>query len=368
MNVKMIPGESTADDELQHLKQVSRVKHLILSGYLPPWAVILGSRHTLLSYVDCFAGPGKYELAGDAVDGSPIIATRAAAEFGTQHPNRHLDLTFVEDDELQVTALSKHLGQLGSLPGNVRVRVKAADSHSYVPELLKTSGTDSPAFFLIDPYGHPLSLPVINDILRHQRAEVLINLMWYRINMDMANAAVQDRVSGMFGHEEWRKQDFIRFSGHEREQGFLKYFCSHLDAQFVLPFRIRFDVEDQISGKRTKYYLLHASNHPKAVLLMKEVMWPLGDEEGTFDFSGESQGVLISRTPQQEELRHILLRKYAGTTSTFDGIRIDTWELPFIEKHYRSVLLSLEAAQAVFVVRVSSKKSGLRRADRITFK
>jgi len=36
---------------------------------------------------------------------------------------------------------------------------------------------------------------------------------------------------------------------------------------------------------------------------MKEVMWPLGDEEGTFDYSGESQGVLISETPTEQELK-----------------------------------------------------------------
>ncbi len=70
-------------------------------------------------------------------------------------------------------------------------------------------------------------------------------------------------------------------------------------------------------------------------------MWPLGDEEVTFDFSAKSQGVLISQTPQTAELRTILLRDFAGQQLAFDDIRGKTWALPFIEKHYCSVLQDL---------------------------
>ena len=62
------------DDGPQHLKQVSRVKHIILQKYLPSWEVILGSKNRRLCYFDCYAGPGVYEFEGQKVDGSPIIA------------------------------------------------------------------------------------------------------------------------------------------------------------------------------------------------------------------------------------------------------------------------------------------------------
>ena len=104
---------------------------------------------------------------------------------------------------------------------------------------------------------------------------------------------------------------------------------------------IGFDKEDKIFGERTKYYLLHASNHVRAAMLMKEVMWPLGDEDGTFDFSGESQGVLISRVPKQEELIEILRREFIGHQVDFDKVRETTWQLPFIEKHYRAAIKEL---------------------------
>jgi three-Cys-motif partner protein len=68
-------------EELQHLKRVSRIKHIILQKYLPPWATILGSRYRQLAYLDCFAGPAVYELGGEPVAGSPVIAVKAGIEF-----------------------------------------------------------------------------------------------------------------------------------------------------------------------------------------------------------------------------------------------------------------------------------------------
>jgi hypothetical protein len=100
---------------------------------------------------------------------------------------------------------------------------------------------------------------------------------------------------------------------------------------------------------------------------MKEVMWPLGDEDGTFDFSGESQGVLISRTPQILELREILLRIFAGREIPFDSIREETWNLPFVERHYREAIQKLRSDGIVIVTPITSKKSGLREKDMVRF-
>jgi hypothetical protein len=241
------------------------------------------------------------------------------------------------------------------------------DSKAYIPDLLAKVPALAPSFFMIDPYGHPLSLPVIREILSRQRTEALITLMWYRINMDLNNPAVQVNVDRLFGQQDWRNQAFMTRTGSDREASFLEYFISQLNAKYVLPFRIGYDPEDKVRGERTKYYLLHASNHQSAVLLMKEVMWPLGDEDGTFDFSGESQGVLISETPQIQELREILLREFRGKELAFDEIRRLTWKLPFIEKHYRAVVQQLRGESSVVVTPVTSKKTGIKGYDRVRF-
>ncbi len=320
-----------------------------------------------MNYFDCFAGPGRYEFGSVPVDGSPVIAVKAAKAFLESHPGHSLYVLLTENNEYQAQQLEQQLEPLKPYPNNLSVNPLIEDSKTFKPDLLSKIPSLAPSFFMIDPYGHPLTLPVINDILSRRRTEALITLMWYRINMDLSNPSVQINVDRLFGDQDWRKQPFMGMKSIARENGFLDYFISRLRATYVLPFRIGYDPEDKIRGERTKYYLLHASNHPSAVLLMKEVMWPLGDEDGTFDFSGESQGVLISRTPQANELRQILLRTFAGNKLTFDNIREKTWKLPFVEKHYREVIQQLRGEGVVKVTPVSSKKSGLKERDLVRF-
>jgi three-Cys-motif partner protein len=358
---------SPRGEDRQHLKRVSRIKHVILQKYLPPWAVILGSWHQRLAYFDCFAGPGEYELDGEPVAGSPVIAVNSAIEFLRNKSNQSLLMYLIDDDQRQVERLEASLRHLQPYPKNLDVNVRCADSRSYISNLLESLGLFVPSFFLIDPYGHPLALSVINRILRRDRTEALINLMWFRINMDLGNPAAEARLDELFGDNDWRSQQFIHLRVSAREKAFIDYFTSRLACRFVLPFKIRYDPEDSQGGNRTKYYLLHASNHVKAALLMKEVMWPLGDEEGTFDYSGESQGILISQTPTLTELQEILLRNFSGQELTFDEIRERTWKLPFIEKHYRAVCAALEGKE-LSITRITSKRTGIKRDDRIRFK
>jgi three-Cys-motif partner protein len=296
-----------------------------------------------------------------------VIAVRAAKSFLATNPSNNLHILLTENNELQAQQLERQLEPLKPYPRNLSVVPLIEDSKTFIPDLLSKISTLAPSFFMIDPYGHPLTLPVIKDILSRHGTEALITMMWYRINMDLSHPAVQANVDRLFGDLEWRQQPFMGSRGSTRENGFLDYFVSKLGAKYVLPFRIGYDPEDKVKGDRTKYYLLHASNHARAALLMKEVMWPLGDEDGTFDFSGESQGVLISRTPQANELRQILLRGFAGKELAFDDIREKTWKLPYIEKHYRQVIQELRGEGTVRVTPVSSKKRGLKKRDLVLF-
>lgn len=354
-------------ETIPHIKRVSRIKHAILDSYLPTWARILGSANQRLCYFDCYAGQGQYEFGGNHVDGSPLIAVRSAARYVTANPGRMMTVVLIEKGVREAEALQACLKQFQPYPCGLRVHTVCADSTTLMGELLEQVDDLAPSFFLIDPYGHPLTVPLINQVLDHQRTEALINLMWYRINMDLGNPSVHHVLDNLFGDDSWRAQSFMTESGKEREEHFLQFFSSRLHADYVLPFRIGFDPEDKIWGHRTKYYLLHVSNHPKAALLMKDVMWPLGDQDGTFDFSGEAQGVLISKTPRESELADILLRQFGGQKAAFDDILQMTWNLPFIEKHYRSAIKEMESKGVVTVTRITSKKTGLKGRDLVEF-
>jgi len=265
-------GADETPGKPQHLKRVSRIKHVILQKYLPAWAVILGSRHQRLAYFDCFAGPGTYELEGQPVAGSPIIAVNSAIEYLRSHPTQRLIMCLIEDDRNQVLELQKNVTNLQPYPANLTVNINCADSKKLVPDLLSKIDRLCPSFFLIDPYGHPLPIPTINSILRRDRTEALINLMWFRINMDLSNPLMKMRMDELFGDDDWSRQPFMHMRGAERETRFIEYFKSRLSCRFALPFKIRYDPEDIHGGSRTKYYLLHVSNHVKAALLMKEII------------------------------------------------------------------------------------------------
>jgi len=362
----MSDEEQAGIESLEHIKQVSRIKHTILAKYLPAWERILGSTNMRLCYVDCYAGSGLYEHRGQVIGGSPLVAVQAAKDYLRSRPGKEVVVVLVEKDEVQRSHLDSALERVRPYGDGLSVYLVAEDSTEFVRDLLQRTPTLAPTFFFIDPYGHPLTVPILNDILSRPYTEALITFMFYRINMDSGNPAVQYHLDTMFGHQDWRLQGFMQQTRREREDGFLQYFCDQIRAQFKLPFRIRFDVEDRVRGDRTKYYLIHTSNHPKAVLLMKEVMWPLGDEEGMFDYSGSKQSFIFSRSPQESELASYLLANYSGRQTAFDQLREETWDLPFIEKHYRAVIKRFKEEGLATVTPVTSKtQRGLSGQDRV---
>jgi three-Cys-motif partner protein len=352
-------------EQLSRLKEVSKAKHQILEKYFPSWATILGSRHRHLYYVDCFAGEGKY--IGDEL-GSPLIIFQKACGIAV-NKTYSIHLKFVEKDAQRAERLRQNLHNEVSRR-NVTYDVDSEDSQQFTTDLLESIPYNSPVFFFIDPYGHPISIPIINQVLCRPRAEVFLNLMWYRINMDLNNPGVVNRLNKMFGHENWSTQSFLKENVKQREKGFLNYFCSHINCKYNFQFRIRFDPADRVRGgeNRTKYYLIHFCNYPKATLLMKSIMWKLGDEEGTFDYSASSQGILFSRIPTVEQLIKYLQKKYIGTGKEieFEQLQIETHHLPFIEKHYRKAIRKLED-QGVIVKRIKSKRNGITKGDIIYF-
>jgi len=315
--------------------------------------------------VDCFAGSGQY---AQGEEGSPLVIIRKAREVVEKANGQFSILTiFVEKNAQAASALQSHIP--GDLPPSMEVRVLNRDAHDLVPELLRALPIGMPAFFFIDPYGHPLTIPVMNNILSQPKTEILLTFMWYAINMHLNNPKTDAAITRMFGDAGWKTQLFMNMGGSARESAFVQYFLSRLNAKYKLPFRIRFSPEDKVPARerRTKYYLIHLSNHPKAVLLMKEVMWYLGDEMGTFDYSAMTQKRLFSQTPTTEELSAYLDEHCSGKTLTFSQLREETWDLPFIEKHYREAVKRLEQCGKVQIVRCESKRSGVKGRDKIIF-
>lgn len=157
------------EEGLQHLKQVSRVKHVILEKYLPAWQTILGSISGTLNYVDCYAGPGVYDLEGKKVEGSPVIAVRAAKNFLAKTQSHVINLLLVENSESQRASLEAELKKHQPYGEGLNVYLLNADAKDYLTRGLANAKKLAPSFFFVDPYGHPLTIPILKEILAHPR-------------------------------------------------------------------------------------------------------------------------------------------------------------------------------------------------------
>jgi hypothetical protein len=57
----------------------------------------------------------------------------------------------------------------------------------------------------------------------------------------------------------------------------------------------------------------------------------------------------------------------SGKAISFDRLREETYSLPFIETHYRSVLKELEKEKCLVINRVQSIRTGISGRDMIQF-
>jgi len=349
---------------MDQLREVSKEKHRIISRYFPPWATILGM-HSNLVYVDCFAGSGKY---GKNEPGSPLIILKEAKNLIQQNKVKKFILIFIEKNQEKAKLLESILDATPNSRYNIEYYVFPEDAENTTDEILEIIPSQWPSFFFIDPYWHPIPLPTIKKILSQPRREVLLNLMWYSINRDLNNPQSIESLNQMFGHHDWRNQTFMQLTGAEREEQFLNYIEKQIEAEYSFNFRIRFGPDERITSNRTKYYLMHFSNHYKAVLIMKEAMYPLGDYEGAFDYSATQEGSLFNIGPNLSELKEILLKKYSGnnTRISFEDILKETYKLHFIEKHYRQAIKDMDGTK-LNIQRVESQRTGLKGKDIIIF-
>src|SRR2546428_6091670 len=142
-------GDGEPADTLPHIKRVSRIKHAILERYLPAWSLILGSSNQRLCYFDCYAGRGEYELQGQRVEGSALLAVRAAKEYVSMKHGRMMTVLLIEKDTKEARALETYLARFQPFPTGLRVHVLPADSQTLVEEMLGQVNQLAPSFFMI---------------------------------------------------------------------------------------------------------------------------------------------------------------------------------------------------------------------------
>jgi three-Cys-motif partner protein len=260
-------------------------KHHLYRSYLDAWWPILlqassrGYTRERVTYVDAFAGPGRYK-GGE--EGSPVLALRRLLDHvAVRRMNLSRDrvcLIFMEKSrdrfEYLCAELDREFGPLSELP--VRVEPCFGEAGRDLERELDRFGAWGHAILaVLDSWGNvnvPFSL--LHRIARNPASEAITTFgpNWFN-RREEQNPEQLDAVFG--GRQYWQPAD-REIRSDERWRAWLATFR---DAQRRAGFRhqLQFEV---VPRTGQPLYLVFGTGHPKGVEVMKEAMWAVDDRDG----------------------------------------------------------------------------------------
>lgn len=168
--------------------------------------------------------------------------------------------------------------------------------------------------------------------------------------MGLSNPYVKEHMRSLFGVEraDQLTDTLEGMNPRQREATIVNELAVALKAyghRFVLPFCFK-----DATGRRTSHHLILVTKNFKGYEVMKEIMARSSSDEHqgvpSFTYSpaaNHQQGLLFELNRPLEDLRELLLKKYAGRTLTMRDIYIDhSVDTPSLAKHYKTVLRQLE--------------------------
>ena len=332
--ISMVSNMYSHRKSLEKLKLVSSAKLKIWEKYLKYWLSFTDGE--TLFIVDLYAGSGKYE---DEQIGTPLIAAKAA--YQAAQKGKKIALILTEKNRRKAHLLQEHIVQtFPDLPKLVSLFIFAteAENISYFVSLIIGN---SPSLILLDPYGYPLPIEQIQKLLENRNAEILINLMWFRINMDIFQNKQKSPIRRFWGEN--FKSEFVKplrdVEKRNRDSAFLARIARRFRSKFHIPFQVCYSPEDvhgKLQTRRTKYFLVHFSNKLSSALAMRDIMWSVGDSPGAFSYTGRYDAIIHKENIAdmenrlREKLMWILLFLFGGQEISLGDFlaRTISWRCP----------------------------------------
>ena len=175
---------------LWNLDPHTAAKHRVLRSYIDAWIPVMAQQALnvreyaagppRLLMVDGFAGPGRY-ATGEK--GSPLIMLDALLSHSALERFNDVQFffLFIEHDERRVERLRSEVGDLGTLPPNVSVKIAHGEFEttfeSLIDPLTNKGKALIPTFAFIDPFGYSsASMSLAGRLLNFPRCELLFFL------------------------------------------------------------------------------------------------------------------------------------------------------------------------------------------------
>lgn len=244
---------------------------------MPPYLAKVAKLGKRIVIVDAFAGPGRFK---DGTAGSPLIIAKAAEKFAAGK----YDAYFFNNRE------SHHnlLGNILDKQGISASKPVFGDAIEQLANLIADL-RDETLFLYIDPYGLDCEFDLLRPLLerpRHLSTEILINLhmpISHRLGSrnrvrrdgveDPQIRSYHEKLTRVYGGDYW--WDILvegqYANAKEREDTLINHYRGMLASTDYLSYTGACPIREK-TDSATKYFMVFASSHPDALLLLNDEM------------------------------------------------------------------------------------------------
>jgi three-Cys-motif partner protein len=320
---------------------LQQVKHDLIRNYLGGWFAKLGFWAGRVVYLDTHAGRGAY-ASGQL--GSPLVALDTLLQH--QALDRLLKKSefrflFIERDPANLEQLKKELASR-TLPKGVFVDPHCSDAFGVLGEIVRKTTAVAPAFVFVDPYGFKVPGAILRALLKAGRVELFVNVIWRELDMAIRLAQTGDKpgmaatLNEIFDGEEWRTAigaDDV----DERADQAVQLLAQKIGARWHTYVRMLGD------NGRTRYVLVHLTNHDEGRDLMKDCIWKAAPDGGFYARKSVDPGqlLLITPTPDLDPLRRWVLQRLEANARRWQDLQTDLraelWREPQLNEVVREL-------------------------------
>jgi three-Cys-motif partner protein len=144
------------------------------------------------AYIDLFSGPGRSQVdtTGQFIDGSPLVAYRAAQGSGT----RFSDLHFNDLDQENIDALRQRIAKLGGAANCYNEAAEVA-----VDRIARALNPTGLHFAFLDPYNlENLPFSIIESLAKLPRMDMLIHVSIFDLQRNLRRYLNDGRILDAF--------------------------------------------------------------------------------------------------------------------------------------------------------------------------
>jgi three-Cys-motif partner protein len=282
------------------------IKHELLQAYLEKLFLIIGMSSSKIGvreicYVDCFAGPwsaGSENLTDTSIGVSLRILDKCRKELAKRSKDLRFRALYVEKDPEAFQQLDGFVRS--KTPVGIDARAIHGDFVRLRDEILRWCGTDSFAFFFIDPTGwKDVAVEILDPLLQRAKSEFLINFMYDFVNRTASMADWKSEIALLLGET----VDVTQMHGKPREKVLVDTYRRNLKG--AMPSTGRWSARSahvrvlDREKERPKYHLVYLTMHPRGITEFMEISENLGQVQRRVRASTK-QAARIRKSGQNE--------------------------------------------------------------------